>query len=269
MTRRDADIYGGRPMVFFSEPSNLAKYLSVIIAAYMAITRCSWRSLFALLLFFVLIRSVSYFYAAPAMFIALSRAMFPKTILRRRGILIGRKLFAAMGVGILLIAAVLYTQATRISSGAHGQDGSLQSRIQLPLQFLFTHPAAVLVGRGITPQDEVETYTLMLKAMTSNTAYAPGVSEAVSSTIILIAGTGLAGMAIFFIAMFLFQRSQGVWLVVAFLVSNFINSGYNAPTTIIPTALLLALMVYQFRLGREDRARSREAANSVLVETAA
>jgi hypothetical protein len=176
---------------------------------------------------------------------------------KRSGTGIGNKLWAGIAVGVLLLAAIGFTQLSRIKSGAAGQDASLQGRITFPLEFLASHPDQVILGMGITPQDQVETYTLMLKAMTSNSAYMPGITEAISSTIVLLAGAGVAGIVLFVFLMFLFQRSSGVWLVVGFLVSNFINSGYNAPSTIIPTALLLSVMVYQSRLAREARAQLR------------
>jgi hypothetical protein len=262
---RDMTIYGGRPMALFSEPSNLAKYLSVIMAAYLTITRCSWKSLFVLVVFFVLSRSVSFFYAGPAMLVALWHALFPGRVFSRKGIRISNKLWVAIAAGAVLVAAVLFTQSSRISSGR--QDTSLQSRITLPMQFLFNHPGDVLWGMGLTPQDEVQSYTIMMKAWTHNASYLPGTAEAVSSTVILVAGAGAAGIGVFLVLMLLFQGMSGIWLVVGFMASNFINAGYNAPSTMIPTALLLSLMVYQSRLAQEDRARAR--ANAALLEATA
>jgi hypothetical protein len=265
--QRELDVYGGRPTALFSEPSNLAKFLSIVVAAYMTVTKCSKRSIAALVVFYLLIRSVSFFYAAPVMALAWWNSSSYVDPARKRIRFSATKVLAAGVVGLCLIIAVLVTQKERISGAGSGQDSSASGRIGLPLQYAFTHMDTLIIGHGITPQDDLTNFTILAHAMSvGKMDQFSGILAATSTTIVILVGTGLVGLAIFYIALYLFQRGNGVWVATVFLVSNIINAGYNSSAAFVLSALLLALLVYQSRVERVDRKQSMTA-SSVQLET--
>ena len=266
---RELSIYGGRPYNFFSEPSNFAKALSIIVAAYMTVTKCSKRSILALIAFYLMVRSVSYFYAAPAMVFAWWRPSWrPRSAKRRRPKSRATKLLITAAVGACLLVSIFLTQQTRIGNAISGQDNSLSGRIGLPLKYMFTHADRLVMGDGLTPQDELMNYTVMTYAMSSGSLSSlTYVMPATSTTITFLVGVGLIGLVTFYVAIFLMQRGPGAWLVTAFLVSNIINAGYNSSTTFVLSALLLSLLVYQFSSARGQQ-RQIPADNALAMQRA-
>ncbi|HVW77371.1 MAG TPA: hypothetical protein VHB45_07145 [Alloacidobacterium sp.] len=256
-SQRELSDYGGRASAFFSEPSNYAKFLSIIVAVYMTVSRCSKRSIAALLLFAVLIRSVSFLYAAPAMFYAWWRLSRPPSTAAPRRIGPGAtRILLASSVVILLIAGILVTQSGRLSKAHTGGDNSLNGRILLPLKYMSTHADLLVAGYGLTPQDDIANFSIMAYAMSSGhlTSLTSSMT-ATSTTVTFLVGVGIAGLAVFYALMFLMQRSEGVWLVTVFLLSNFINAGYNSSTMFVLSGLLITLLSYQVYKSREDRRR--------------
>jgi hypothetical protein len=257
-TQRELSVYAGRPTALFSEPSNYAKFLSIIVAAYMIVDKCSKRSLAALVILYLLVRSVSYFYAAPLMALAMWRSTsagdVAKSVRARLG---GTKLFILLGIGGLLLAGVLITQSIRVGNALLGQDNSLNGRILLPMQYMLSNTDRLVAGFGLTPQDDLTQYTIMTYAQSvGNLSPLTPVMAATSTTITFLVGIGMVGLAVFYIAMFLMRKVEGVWVASVFLVANIINAGYNSSTTFVLSALMLSLAAYHSGLTREDRRRS-------------
>jgi hypothetical protein len=253
---RELEVYGGRPTALFSEPSNLAKFISLIVAAYMTVTKCSKRSIAALVVLYLLIRSVSYFYAAPVMALAWWRSSFYRSSTGRRGRINPVKVLAAGLIGVCLLVGVLVTQSKRIGDAASGQDTSMSGRIGLPIQFALAHADTLITGRGITPQDELANFTILANAMTRGSMDEfSGILAATSTTIVVLTGIGVVGLVVFYVALYLMRRGEGVWIATVFLVSNIINAGYNGATTFVLSALLVGLLIYELRLARAQRAQ--------------
>jgi hypothetical protein len=172
---------------------------------------------------------------------------------RRRGLGVA-KWFLAISVGICLIIAVIFTQQERINSALSGKDNSLNGRISYPLRFMFAHADRVVAGYGLTPQADVMQYTVMTYAMKSgNLESLTSSMTATSTSITFLIGVGFGGLALFYLVMFLMQRSTGVWVVSVFVLSNIINSGYNSSTTFVLSALLVSLLVYQLSLAKSTQ----------------
>jgi hypothetical protein len=267
-TQREMSIYGGRPTVFFSEPSNFAKFLSIIVATYMTATKCSKKSIFVLVVFYLLVRSVSYFYAAPLMLLAFWRLSPMRHGPRRprRGAA-GTKLFLAGAVAVFLLIGVVLTQGQRITDALAGQDNSLSGRNALPIQYMVQNIGRLIWGYGLTPQEEITNFTVLSHAMSAgNLDSLTPMMAATSTTITFIVGVGLAGLIVFFVALFLMQRGEGIWIGITFLVSNIINSGYNSSTTFVLSSLLTCVLVYQFSLVREHKKAVQVASAGVLKE---
>jgi len=267
--QRELDVYGGRPTALFSEPSNLAKFVSVIVAAYMVVSKCSKRSIAALVVFYLLIRSVSYFYAAPVMALAWWQSHSYR-LPGKGGVRFSPvKLIGAALVGICLIAGVLVTQRERLSRAESGNDSSSSGRIGLPLQYMRSHIDTLIVGHGITPQDDLTRFTVLVHAMSVGSMdQFSGTMAATSTTIVILVGTGIVGLATFYIAIYLFQQRRGVWIATVFLVSNILNAGYNSSAAFVLSALLVSLMAYQLRIARIDQ-RESISAPSVQLEPVA
>jgi len=250
--QRESSVYGGRPTALFSEPSNFAKFLSIFIAAYMTITKCSRRSLFALIAFFFLIRSVSYFYAAPLMIYAWwGSSRVRDAVHRRRAKPGGTRKLIMVAVAVVLIAGVAITQSSRISGAASGKDNSLLGRIVLPLQYMVSNSAQLITGYGLTPQDALANYAIMTYAMQAGSldTLTPTMA-ATSTTVTILTGIGLIGLAVFYGLMFMMRRVEGIMILTVFLLSNIINAGYNSSTTFVLSALLVSLLSYQVSVRR-------------------
>jgi hypothetical protein len=249
--QRELSVYGGRPTALFSEASNYAKFVSVLVAAYMVVTRCSRRALIAFVVFFLLSRSVSYLYAAPVMLFAFLGARSGKAKKGRSRLSAVRVMGLAV-IAILLGVGIFVTQYDRITQGAAGQDTSMNARLMYPLKYMLANPAMIITGYGITPQDDIQNFTLLMESIARNSQVDPMMHEGLSTTLITLEGMGLAGVAVFFLSMYLMRKREGAWMVLTFFIANVINAGYNSASTWVPNALVLSLLAYQFSLGKQE-----------------
>jgi hypothetical protein len=266
--QRELEFYGGRPTALFSEPSNFAKYLSIVVAAYMTITKCSKKSVFVLVAFYLLVRSVSYFYAAPVMALAWWNARSFGGAIRRRSPQ-AKKLIIAGAIGACLVIGIFATQQRRIGNAVGGEDTSLLGRIVLPLHYLLADSDRLLIGAGLTPQDDIKNATIMSYAIaTGNLNETIEVMAATSTTITFLVGIGVIGLVVFYAAMFLMQQRGGVWIATVFIVSNIINAGYNQSTTFVLSALLIGLTLYQLKLAKVNGTVRRETPAAASIQPA-
>jgi hypothetical protein len=247
-TQRELILYGGRPTGFFSETSNFSRFMGLMVALYMTITRCSWRSLFALVFFLVLLRSVSYLFAAPAMVFALLQ--YPPQFgrrTRRIAVSLRRNIVVVLAVTGVIAVGVAATQTDRIASALQSTDGSFNARILFPATYMWTQSKAPIVGMGITPQDDVQEFTRQQQVIQERMVLIAGFNEGISATIVLLVGLGAIGLFLFFFGAYQFMGREGLVLAATFLLSNLLNSGYNSAAMFVPSAILLSLIVYQRR----------------------
>lgn len=254
LLNRELSIYGGRPSGLFSEPSHFARYIGLMMAAYIAATRRSVASLWASGAFMLATRSISFFFALPAMLVEVQRATLDGDQRPRRGrkAPVGLRL---VGVGVVIALAlggIYYTQSERIeaalgnrSSSAATGDNSLNERIVLPAGYFFDGPKPLLLGLGPTPQDEIQEYTLFATRSAYNSRLNAEYKSAVSATIFTLAGMGYVGVGIMFIILFQLRGWFGVGLAGAYLLSNIFSSGYHSTTSLVPSALLLSILSFQ------------------------
>lgn len=246
--QRELLLYGGRPTGFFSETSNFARFMGLMVATYMTVTRCSWRSLLALVIFLLLLRSVSYLFAAPAMLLALLQ--FPPHFgarARRVVVSLRRNIIVVMGVGSIIAIGITATQTVRISDALKNTDGSFNARILFPATYMLTRSKAPILGMGITPQDDVQEFTRQQQVIQERMVLVAGFNEGISASIVLLVGFGIIGLILFLGGAYLFLGGTGLLLAVTFLLSNLLNSGYNSAAMFVPSAILLSLVIYQKR----------------------
>ncbi|WP_143146849.1 hypothetical protein [Novosphingobium sp. NDB2Meth1] len=262
---RELTLYGGRPMSMFSEPSHFARYIGLMMAAFIAATQGGVASLWSGAAFMIATRSVSYFFALPAMALQAARTLRADSTGSK-----GRKRapigFRLVGIGVLLAlvaAAVSYTQSDRIanaldSRGAVSGDGSLNERLLIPIGYLYDGDQSVLVGLGPTPQDDMQRYVVYKTRLLYNwQSLSADFYSAVSASIFIIVGMGYLGLTVFAAILYFLMGVRGVQLFGAFLFSNLLSSGYNSTTSLLPSGLLLAIILYQKRinLNRDNIAR--------------
>ena len=256
LTARELALYGGRPTSFFSEPSNFARYIGIMMAAYLAVARASSRSLVTAGILMVITRSASYFVAIPSLVMTARRVLGsgnPGTKTRRPSGK-GYRLIALIAISGLVLGGIAYTQAKRIDDALNGTsvqnktgigDGSLNERIVLPLNYFFEKDAAVLIGNGPTPQEKVQTFMNYEMHLVYGWPIRYEYLSAVSATIMMVAGMGLLGVAIFFTVLYALSGRSGLHLGFAFFVSNMFASGYNTTLAFVPSALILAIVIYE------------------------
>lgn len=253
---REMRVYGVRPTGFFSEPSNFARYIGIMMAAYFTATRASTASRWAFGGFLLITRSISYFVAIPALFVEVRRLLAEPMM--QRGTLVkggrARRIVGLALVGMLLLSVVGYTQSSRISDALTGNgsaaalvsgDSSLNERILIPIGYLFEPQSPITLGLGPTPQDALNDYSIAQTRSIFRWQRSYEDRTAIAATIAMIAGMGIVGLAILFATMYSWFGRFGVYLVVSFLVVNIFSSGYNSVISLVPSGLILGLLIFQ------------------------
>lgn len=253
---RELAVYGGRPSGMFSEPSHFARYIGLMMAAYLAASRRSVSSLWAFGAFLLATRSVSYFFAIPTMVIELRRAAtaIEDKPGRSKRLPAGLRLVGIGVVVALALAGLFYTQSDRINaalgarsntSAAVTGDNSLNERIVIPAGYFFDGPKPLLFGLGPTPQDEMQEYTVFATRSAYHSRLNTEYKSAVSTAIFTLAGMGYIGLIIMFAVAFQLRGVFGVGMVAAYFIANTFSSGYNSSTSLVPSGLLLGIMSFQ------------------------
>lgn len=253
---RELTLYGGRPSGLFSEPSHFARYIGLMMIAYMVATKRSIASLWASGAFIVATRSVSYFFAFPAMLVELGRVMGAydgATSLSRKK----RNGLSFIGPGVVIVVAlsgIYYTQSERIDAALGGRantssavtgDTSLNERIVIPAGYFFDGPKNLSFGLGPTPQDEMQEYTLFATRAAYHSRLSSEYKSAVSTSIFTLAGMGYVGVTLLFAVLLQLRGWFGVQMGVSYLAANIFSSGYHSTTSLVPSGLLLGIMSFQ------------------------
>lgn len=243
---RDTELYlFPRPTGFFSEASNFARFMGIIIALHMVVSKFSLRSLFWLLVFTVLTRSASIFFAGPVMVLAFLHSSHGLTLLQMRRKKNRNFWIAIIGGGILFVA-IAAAQMTRFEKAREGSDGSLDSRLGTPLLYLMNDWKNPLFGSGATPQGELQEFTLSTEVLKGRTYLddIEGAREAIASTILVIVAMGLLGLSIFLSINVLAFGRDGLIYFASFLFANLLNAGYNSVAMYVPLGLTFGMMLY-------------------------
>lgn len=253
---RELTLYGGRPMSFFSEPSHFARFIGLMMAAFIVATRNSPASLLSGGVFILITRSVSYFYAVP---VAVLQVMYTLSASQARGRRVkgaaASRYLRVIVAGALAIAGIGYTQSGRIADALGNSpatasnvtgDGSLNERLIIPSGYLFNGEKSILVGLGPTPQDDMQDYTLSeMRSAYHWSSLSADYNSAISASILVVVGMGYVGITLFFLLAFVIMGRSGLYLVSAFMLSNTFSAGYNSTTSLVPSGLLLAILVFQ------------------------
>jgi len=253
---REARLYGTRPAFLFSEPSNFARYIGIMMTAYLASTFISVGSRWSFGLAMLGVRSVSYFVALPALIYEARRvvsARGPAQRASRKRQPLGRIVAIMIAVG-LIAAGIAYTQSARISAALSGGpsasaavsgDTSLNERILVPIGFLYDEGRSVVGGLGPTPQDDLNDYAISRTRAIYRFQKSYEDRTAIAASINVIAGMGLIGIVIFCLLAYFWIGVFGLELVVAFFIINFFSSGYNSTISLVPTALIFSILMFQ------------------------
>jgi len=252
---REVGLYGGRATGLYSEPSNFARCMGLMLAAYITVTNRSALSLRTTALFVLATRSISLFFAAPVMLGALlvtplvkvgGRPVARMSKTSRYLLLTGGLLVGLVVIGLTQSSRIQGALATTGSwSALQSNDNSFNSRILYPITYLFNANPAPIMGAGPTPQDDIQQYTLDTEMAIYHWRPDATYLEGISSSVVMIGGMGILGLLIFGTLMTLFFPGYGISLALLFILVNIINSGYNSVVTFVPSALLVALLLYQ------------------------
>lgn len=250
---RDTLLYGmPRPTGLFSEASNYARFMGVLVAAYLIVSRRVMRSLLYILGLVLLTRSPSLLFAAPAMVLGFMAANPQQSLAG-----FWNKFGTGLTGPILALGAVLFgvlafvSQADRIETISAGNDKSFNQRIGDPVKFLFNAWDSPVLGSGATAHNDLIGITAGSWApMGPQSRNAPKAQRliqpdkertAIATTILIFVAMGALGLGIFVSGIALLQGWNGLIFVGAFLFSNFLTAGYNSATMWVPCALLFGL----------------------------
>ena len=243
--RRDITLYFlPRPVCFFSEASNFARFIGILVSYHAYVSKFSKRSIAWLAIFQVVTRSPSMLFALPILAIALVRSI--SALPGARAGLKKNRLPIVIGAILALVLMFGASQIGRLGGGAGtGSDGSLASRLGTPVEYMvdvWEHP---YLGSGLTPQDEVQEFVLVTE-IHKGRAYLgeiEGYREGIAPTILCIIGMGLLGMIVFAgMAASLLGRI-GLLVAASFLFANFLASGYNSASMFVPWAMIYPLLL--------------------------
>lgn len=237
---RDATTYGfPRPTGYFSEPSNFARFLSVLLCLRLVFNRNVTTTAAWGLVFLLLTRSPTLLYTLPVVLIvAMTRLNYSKGRFSR-GV---QYLTFGLG-GLVLGIAFLYSQQDRLDDISSGSEGSFQARIVYPIEYLATSWESPFLGVGPTPLDKVDEFALTRYIADGNRLWLLGTGSRIglSPAPIVIAALGMLGVSLLFGGMFLQFGWTGILMLFVFFASNFLNVGFNSPSMYVPSAILLAI----------------------------
>ena len=243
---RDSDLYGFlRPAGIFSEVSNFARVISIFTTARLIITKGRFQSICVWIAFALLTRSPSYFFTFPILiaWLASFRTIWDGSTRRINVYQIG----GIVG-GVTATLFLFVTQLSRIGLAAGGHDGSLNSRVVLPISYLQDGWASPLIGDGATPQRPLEGYVLqhLIERGRIDLIEVVGFREGSAPAIMTVAGLGIAGMVIFF-ALLWGLGYEALFLGVLFFLFNFMTAGFNSPAEWLPLSVGMAVAIHVWR----------------------
>ncbi len=243
---RDALLYGGpRPTGMFSEASNYARFVGVLLAAYLIVSRRVVRSFVYIGVFVVLSRSPTILFALPAIVLGLMAA-------NPQGSLAGFWARFSQGIGgplaavgcVLFVALVIFSQADRLEAIQAGNERSFNERIGDPVEYLLSDWESALLGSGATAHNEMAGITKGTRqfaqvkgALIRTDAF----RQAIATTITIFAAMGAIGLAIFFSGIGLLHGLNGLIWIGIFFYANFLTGGFNSATMWVPCAVMFSL----------------------------
>jgi len=250
---RDTLLYGmPRPTGMFSEASNYARFMGILVAAYLIVSRRALRALLYILALMLLSRSPSMLFAAPAMVLGFMNAN-PEESLAGFWKQFATGLSAPMLVlgGLLFSVLAIVSQAERLETIGSGGDRSFNERVRDPVMFLVEDWDSPVLGSGATAHNDFIGITkgewLPMGSQSRNAPKQKRLVQpdkertAIATTFAIFAAMGGLGFGIFVSGIALLQGWNGLIFVGAFLFSNFLTAGYNSATMWVPCALLFSL----------------------------
>jgi hypothetical protein len=241
---RDVQIYLlPRPVCFFSEASNFARFIGIMIAYYMHLSRFSRRSIAWLVLFVVVARSTSMFFAAPVMMLALYRSLDAVTALRAR--LRSRRVPTIVGAVLIILAVAAFSQAGRFGGrNSDVRDGSAASRLGTPIAYVWTEWAHPIIGSGATPQRAIDEFVLSTEIANGRAylASVEGVREGTAPAISALVGMGMIGLLIFVVTLCSLMGLRGLLVIGSFFVATVVSAGFNSVAMWVPWAMIFPML---------------------------
>ncbi|TRT81759.1 MAG: hypothetical protein EWV63_21400 [Microcystis aeruginosa Ma_OC_H_19870700_S124] len=237
---RDATTYGfPRPTGYFSEPSNFARFLSVLLCFRLVFNRNITTTVAWGVVFLLLTRSPTLLYTLPVVLIVVMTRLNYSKGRFSRGV---QYLTFGLG-GLVLGIAFLYSQQDRLDDISSGSEGSFQARIVYPIEYLATSWENPFLGGGPTPLDKVDEFALTRYIADGNRLWLLGTDSRIglSPAPIVIAALGVLGVSLLFGGMILQFGWTGILMLFVFFASNFLNVGFNSPSMYVPSAMLLAI----------------------------
>lgn len=254
MIERELRLYGGRPTGFFSEASHFARFVALIAAAYMIAARNSATSLLLMGAVALVSRSISFLFATPAIAASLAYVWGARPHSFRAAL---RQLMARMWLYVLAAGAITgaigYSQWDRIEDALRptqtgatvgSEDGSFNARVLFPLDYALNRNESPLFGMGITPQDKIQADVLATERSLYRWKVSEDYMEGISASVVLVVGMGGVGTILFLVILVTMLRTTGLLMFVSFVAVNMLSSGYNSVASFVPSALLLAMVVY-------------------------
>lgn len=264
---RELSVYGiPRPSAFFSEPSNFARFIFILMSGRMALSGYNLRATLLLVFFVILTRSAQVLFAAPALFLIYlwTPSITRKAVRQIRRVARLVRIPAAIMAGLLLLGGLVYLQGERGSKALEGTDSSLTGRIFGPVAYILDRWEHPWIGSGATPQNDVGKYSF-LQGRTDRALLLEvnGYREANAPIFVLVVAWGVIGLILFVGLCFLLLGQEGIIQVGVFFVANLFSGGYNSPMMFLPLALMMAIVSYAWR--KRQYSLARVGSNSGVV----
>jgi hypothetical protein len=239
--RSDALYLFPRPTAFFSEPSNFARFISLIVTLYAYVSKSAAKTIGWFFFFLLLTQSPTYLYCVPPLAIVLF-TMGPSKEGKRqvkafRRILVVLGLVAGLGGGYF-IQNERIARATSVQS-----DGSFEERLRLPLQFVRVKWENPVIGSGPTPGQEINSYVYRIYIYEQGRFWldADTYKGAFSSAIGLFVAMGVLGLLLFLTSAYISMGSAGLTLISIFMLINLMAAGMNSPAMYVPSAIMVSV----------------------------
>lgn len=236
---RDVLLYGmPRPTGFFSEPSNFARFISLLLAMYMLVSLSKLKFVLWLIFFIILLRSPSMLFGVPVIFVAMYS-------MKKRSLNVLNLVAYALGL-LAIFATLVYFQYDRILNLVGIGDESFNARIAYLFQYMFDVWSYPLLGEGPTPLSKINEYVNYRYIDLAGRDWLDGGTFRVglSSSLVVLIGMGAIGMTVFLITATYSMGKYGFGMLLIFFFVNIFSSGVNSPIMYIPTAMALGICLH-------------------------
>ena len=230
-----------RPTGMYSEPSRFAQAMGIFIALYFLVSRSGAKTFLLTIFAIFLIRSPMIIYSWPLIFIIYNYDYLPDILSEMSGFKkwFMKGLFFVTFITTMIIFIV--SQKVRIYEVLLGNDGSFFARIGLPFLYMVNSWEDIWFGSGLTPLSKMYDYINNLFLIGRSELIGTEFRLAIAPTFAFVTGMGIVGSMIFISLTLWHFRWRGFYLLAIFYSCNFLSSGANSVSVMLPMAIVFGI----------------------------